>query len=82
MEDELSKELDDPFDSFISDKKLPHLIRNKKPDISSQQREHRRIITGQMRWDMMPLKRRRGAMGQWEDGYANEDISGRKNNRV
>lgn len=29
MDDELSKELDGSFDSFISDKRLPHLIRNK-----------------------------------------------------
>ena len=39
MDDELSKELDDSFDSFISDKKITSYGKEQKSEVSSQQRE-------------------------------------------
>lgn len=38
MDDELSKELDGSFDSFISDKKITSFDKEQKTDVSSQQR--------------------------------------------
>ena len=39
MDDELSKELDGSFDSFISDKKITTFDKEQKSEVSSQQRE-------------------------------------------